>query len=83
MDTLVNNVASSVFIFPIALTVLAGALRSFISPVGYQTNLMVYGPDKYTFIDYVKIGVPLTGVPLTIVVGIVMVLPVPLFFLFK
>ena len=92
MDTLVTNVASAVFMFPIALmmaeqmsvsfmpfamTVLVGASCSFISPVGYQTNLMVYGPGGYSFIDYVKIGVPLT-----VIVGIVTILLTPLFFPF-
>ncbi len=92
MDTLVTNVASAVFMFPIALmmakqldvsfmpfamVVLVGASCSFISPVGYQTNLMVYGPGNYKFIDYVKIGVPLT-----VVVGIVTILLTPIFFPF-
>jgi di/tricarboxylate transporter len=62
---------------PFAMTVLVGASCSFISPVGYQTNLMVYGPGGYKFMDYVKIGVPLT-----IVVGIVTILLTPLFFPF-
>jgi len=45
--------------------------------VGYQTNLMVYGPGGYSFIDYVKIGVPLT-----VVIGIVTIILTPLFFSF-
>ncbi len=61
MDAMVTNVASAVFMFPISMTiasslgasfmpfvitVMVGASCSFISPVSYQTNLMVYGPDN-------------------------------------
>jgi di/tricarboxylate transporter len=92
MDAMVTNVASAVFMFPIALTiaqglggsfmpfavtVMVGASCSFISPVSYQTNLMVYGPGEYSFGDFVKIGVPLS-----VVVGIITVLLTPLFFPF-
>jgi di/tricarboxylate transporter len=74
MDTLITNVASAAFMFPIALalagsldvsfmpfavTLMVGASCSFISPMGYQTNLMVYGPGGYKFADYMKIGIPL------------------------
>ncbi len=87
MDTLITNVASAVFMFPIAIhmattlglngmpfvmTLMVGASCSFISPMGYQTNLMVYEPGSYRFIDFVKIGVPLT-----ILVGIVTIALVP------
>ncbi|MBW1981812.1 MAG: SLC13 family permease [Deltaproteobacteria bacterium] len=92
MDTIITNVASAVFMFPIALgmaadlgvsftpfamTVLVGASCSFISPMGYQTNLMVYRPGGYSFGDYVKIGVPLT-----VIVGIITIVLVPLVFKF-
>jgi di/tricarboxylate transporter len=93
MDTLITNVASAVFMFPIAMAmavnlgvsfmpfamaVLVGASCSFISPMGYQTNLMVYGPGGYKFTDFVKIGVPLT-----VVVGIVTLILTPLVFTFQ
>jgi di/tricarboxylate transporter len=92
MDAMVTNVASAVFMFPIAMTiahglgvsfmpfaitVMVGASCSFISPVSYQTNLMVYGPGEYSFGDFVKIGVPLS-----IVVGAITVLLTPMFFPF-
>jgi di/tricarboxylate transporter len=40
--------------------VLFGASQSFLSPVGYQTNLMVFGPGRYRFLDIARYGVPLT-----------------------
>jgi di/tricarboxylate transporter len=88
MDTMITNVASAVFMFPIAMamagnlgvngmpfamTVMVGASCSFISPMGYQTNLMVYGPGGYKFTDFVKIGIPMT-----VVVGIITILLAPL-----
>jgi di/tricarboxylate transporter len=92
MDTLVTNVASAVFMFPIAIemastlgvngmpfvmTLMVGASCSFISPMGYQTNLMVYEPGSYRFTDFVKMGMPLT-----IVVGVVTIVLVPLIWSF-
>ena len=42
--------------------VLFGASQSFLSPVGYQTNLMVFGPGRYRFLDVPRYGLPLTVV---------------------
>jgi di/tricarboxylate transporter len=44
----------------IILIVAYGGAASFITPIGYQTNLMVYGPGGYSFKDYLRIGLPLT-----------------------
>jgi di/tricarboxylate transporter len=44
---------------PFVVAVMIAASCGFATPFGYQTNLMVYGPGGYKFIDYVRIGVPL------------------------
>lgn len=59
--------------FPFVIIVMVAASAGFATPIGYQTNLMVYGPGGYKFSDYVKIGVPLD-----ILIGIVAVLIAPL-----
>lgn len=45
---------------PIVFVLMLGVGGSFISPIGYQTNLMVYGPGGYRFLDYARLGGPLT-----------------------
>ncbi len=44
---------------PLAMTVIYGANCPFITPIGYQTNLLVMTPGRYKFIDYVKVGGPM------------------------
>lgn len=44
---------------PFYLAVAYGAAANFITPVGYQTNLMIYGPGGYRTIDYLKAGLPM------------------------
>jgi len=70
-----SNAASVALILPVAiqfspnlgispnamiLTVLFAASQSFLTPMGYQTNLMVYGPGRYQFLDIAKYGIGLT-----------------------
>jgi di/tricarboxylate transporter len=47
-------------IMPFAIVVMAAAAASFATPIGYQTNLMVLGPGGYRYMDYVRIGGPLS-----------------------
>ncbi len=83
LTALITNNAAAVLVFPIAhataddlgvsfwpfvICITMAASASFATPIGYQTNLMVYGPGGYRFSDYLRIGIPLN-----IVVGAVTV----------
>jgi di/tricarboxylate transporter len=62
---------------PFVITVMLGASTSYLTPVGYQTNLFIFGPGGYRFADFLRVGGPLTL--LTIVAA---TLVIPLFFPF-
>jgi len=44
---------------PFIIGICFGASACFATPIGYQTNLLVYGPGGYRFSDYLKLGMPL------------------------
>ncbi|MNZ32227.1 Sodium-dependent dicarboxylate transporter SdcS [compost metagenome] len=62
---------------PFVIAIMFAASASFMTPIGYQTNLMVYGPGGYYFSDYLRIGLPLN-----LFAGIVTVTLVPQFWPF-
>ncbi|MCY3678323.1 MAG: SLC13 family permease, partial [Gemmatimonadetes bacterium] len=71
MTAIVSNAATAVMLTPVAIlaatqagvnpyallvAVMFGASASFVTPFGYQTNVMIYGPGGYRFSDFVKVG---------------------------
>lgn len=52
---------------PFVVTVAMAAVTSFFTPIGHHGNLLVYGPGRYQFGDFVKVGVPLTLIVAVIV----------------
>ena len=61
-----QGVGASPRAFAIAVAIAASC--SFLTPIGYQTNTMVYGPGGYRFSDYARLGAPLTALVLAGVV---------------
>lgn len=74
---LVTAEALGVSPWPFIMAVAYGASASFLTPYGYQTNLMVYSPGGYRFLDYVKMGMPVS-----LVYGLTVLSLVPVFFPF-
>ena len=60
---------------PLVLVVMIGASASFATPIGYQTNTLVYGPGGYKFSDFIRFGVPLN-----VICAIVVTIVVPLLY---
>jgi di/tricarboxylate transporter len=59
---------------PLVVAVMVAASASFATPIGYQTNTLVYGPGGYAFTDFMKIGVPLN-----ILIGVIASALIPYF----
>jgi di/tricarboxylate transporter len=86
---LITNAAAVALAFPIAAAISAqlgydqrllavavavAGSASFLTPIGYQTNMMVYGPGGYRFTDYMRVGIPLSIAVVTTIVVMVVVL---------
>ncbi len=88
LTEMITNNAAAILMFPIGVAAAAGlgvdprgfiiavalaASASFLTPIGYQTNTMVWGPGGYRFSDYARLGLPLTVIT---VGGLVTFVPV-------
>lgn len=85
MTELLSNNAAAALMYPIAMAsaraldvdyhpfliaLMIAASCGFATPIGYQTNLMVYGPGGYKFSDYVRVGLPLNFLIMAVVLAI-------------
>jgi di/tricarboxylate transporter len=85
----ITSKAAAAIIFPISLTmalnldlnplpfilvVAFASAANFMTPIGFQTNLMVFGPGNYTFRDFFKVGTPLTVIYMFVTVVILSLL---------
>jgi di/tricarboxylate transporter len=83
LTELVSNTAAALIMFPIAVSaaielglndvrgfaiaVAVAASASFLTPIGYQTNTMVYGPGGYRYTDYARLGAP-TSIAMVLII---------------
>ena len=87
LTNVITNVAAAVLMFsvavslstslgvsflPFAMILMSGASSAFMNPAGFQTNLMVQKPGGYVFSDFARVGLPLT-----LIVGLVVLLLAP------
>jgi di/tricarboxylate transporter len=59
---------------PFIFTVAYASAANFMTPIGYQTNLMVYGPGGYSFKDFFRVGFPLTIVYMVVTITILSII---------
>jgi di/tricarboxylate transporter len=93
LTELMTNNAAAALAFPVALglaeqlglspmpfvmAVLYGASCSFVTPYGYQTNLMIMAPGRYRLADYAR-----AGLPVALVFQSIALVAIPVFFPFK
>lgn len=86
LTSLITNAAAVSIVFPIAMSIAQqmnlsytpffvaiafAASGDFMTPIGYQTNLMVYGPGGYTFKDFIKVGTLLTIIYIVVCVSFI------------
>lgn len=86
LTEMITNNAAAVLVFPIALSLaqsmgldfmpfalimIVAASSSFSTPIGYQTNLMVYGPGGYKFTDFIRIGLPLNLIVAAVAISLI------------
>lgn len=89
LANLITNKAAVALVFPISITMASNlnypaipfvlvvafaAAANFMTPIGYQTNLMVYGPGGYSFRDFFRIGFPLTFLYMIVTVAVLSVI---------
>ena len=82
LTAIITNNAAAVVVFPIAMSVAGpagvdpramaiavaiAASTDFLTPIGYQTNTMVYGPGGYRFTDYLRAGAPISLAVITVI----------------
>ena len=93
LTAVISNVAAAVVLTPMAaasaaglgvstlpfvIAVMIAASNSYVTPIGYQTNLFVYGPGGYRFSDFVRVGTPLAVVSAAVATFVI-----PYFFPFQ
>lgn len=92
MTSIITNNAAAVLLFPFCLEIarlydvsprpflvalVLAASASFMTPIGYQTNMMIYGPGGYRFTDFLRVGAPLN-----LIMWLIAVILIPIFWPF-
>ena len=92
LTAIITNVAAAALMFPFCvqlagrfdvsplpflIALMLAASASFITPIGYQTNMMVYGPGGYKFFDFMRVGGPLN-----LILWVVAMILIPIFWPF-